>query len=158
MKRQVRQGLGMTAAGATLALGALFVLQGAASATHQDKLTICHATSSETHPYTVQTIDTSAIDEHNNAGWNGHGDHTRDIIPPFGHFPGRNYDAAGTAILANGCHIPTPPVTTPPATDPPATDPPVTEPPTTLPPTTLPPTTLPPTTLPPATTTTLAGP
>ncbi len=45
-----------------------------------DKITICHATSSETNPYNEITIDRS--------GLNGHGDHANDIIPaPAGGCP-----------------------------------------------------------------------
>jgi len=41
----------------------------------------------------------------------GHGDHEKDIIPPFdyvqdgvsGHYPGKNWDATGQALFANGC-------------------------------------------------------
>ncbi len=125
-----------------------------APGTRNDKVTICHATSSGSNPYTTNTVDESSIDEQNNRYLNGHGDHERDIIPPFGTFPGRNWDARGQAIWENGCKPPvettTPPTTVvettePPVTDPPPTDPPVTDPPPTDPPVTDPPvTTLPP--------------
>jgi hypothetical protein len=32
--------------------------------------------------------------------------HSADIIPPVGPFPGRNWDAEGQAIWANGCEAP----------------------------------------------------
>lgn len=38
-----------------------------------DKVTICHATGSESNPYTTITVDAN--------GLNGHGDHSGDIIP-----------------------------------------------------------------------------
>lgn len=45
------------------------------------KITICHATSSETNPYNMITIDRN--------GLNGHGKHEGDIIPaPAGGCPG----------------------------------------------------------------------
>ncbi len=74
-----------------------------APGTRNDKVTIYHATSSKSNPYTVNTVDESSIDEQNNRYLNGHGDHERDIIPPFRDFPGRNWDAAGQAIWNNGC-------------------------------------------------------
>jgi LPXTG-motif cell wall-anchored protein len=77
-----------------------------ADATPNEKVTICHATSSDTNPYTVNTVDESSIDEQHNRYLNGHGDHERDIIPPFRTFPGRNWDEAGQAIWANGCKVP----------------------------------------------------
>ena len=90
------------------------------------RITICHATSSTTNPYTVNTIDTSSVDEEGNQYLNGHGDHTGpvfmpgmttgwgDIIPPFTHapsgtsFPGYNWTSAGQAILQNDCAYTTP--------------------------------------------------
>ena len=81
---------------------------GGANATPNPKVTICHATSSDTNPYTVNWVSESSIDEPNNQFLNGHGDHERDIIPPFRDFPGRNWDAAGQAIYNNGCVVPPP--------------------------------------------------
>ena len=77
-----------------------------ADATPNEKVTICHATSSNTNPYTVNSVDESSIDEQNNRYLNGHGNHERDIIPPFREFPGRNWDEAGRAIWTNGCKVP----------------------------------------------------
>ena len=34
------------------------------------------------------------------------GAHSADIIPPFGVFPGRNWNAEGQAIWENGCEAP----------------------------------------------------
>ena len=117
-------GLMVATVGAAVSLGALSLASGTASATHQEKVTICHATSSDHNPYEEITVSASSIDELNNKVWNGHGDHTGpvwsstlhgdwgDIIPPFGAFPGRNWTDAGKAILANGCEIPPPTTTT----------------------------------------------
>ncbi len=87
------------------------------------KVTICHATNSQTNPYVVETVSTSSIDEQNNKLLNGHGDHTGavwysgiaahswgDIIPAFispkgAKFAGYNLNEAGKTILNNGCVI-----------------------------------------------------
>lgn len=89
------------------------------------KVTICHATNSQTNPYVVETVSTSSIDEQNNKLLNGHGDHTGavwyqgiaahswgDIIPVFtspkgAKFAGYNMNEAGKTILNNGCEIKT---------------------------------------------------
>lgn len=84
-----------------------------ASATPSDKVRICHATSSESNPYTDNNINTSSVDEANNQYLNGHGDHARDIIPPFESpagtvFDGKNWPD-GKAIWENDCKVVTPP-------------------------------------------------
>lgn len=89
------------------------------------KVTICHATNSQTNPYVVITVSTSSIDEKNNQYLNGHGDHTGgvwhqgivahswgDIIPAFtspkgAHYAGMNMNEAGKTILNNGCKVKT---------------------------------------------------
>jgi hypothetical protein len=72
-----------------------------------NKVTICHATGSQTNPY-VQ------ISPNANGVISGHVNHqdTRDIIPPFSYnhgttksFPGQNFDASGQAVLRNGCKV-----------------------------------------------------
>lgn len=80
------------------------------------KVTLCHATNSDSNPYVPITID-------DNGTLDGHDGHTGpiwdptlkaqhiswgDIIPPFGDFPGMNWTAEGQAILAAGCTVPTP--------------------------------------------------
>jgi len=69
------------------------------------KVTLCHATSSKTNPYTVITVDMAAVVS------GGHGDHTGpvfpqakwgDIIPSFPGFAGLNWPA-GQPILDAGC-------------------------------------------------------
>jgi hypothetical protein len=97
-----------------------------ASATSADKVNICHATSSTSNPYTVNTIDVASVDAAGPKYLNGHGGHTGpvfdpanppaswgDIIPPFTNpatgttFPGMNWPA-GEAIWSNRCKIPKP--------------------------------------------------
>lgn len=92
------------------------------------KVTICHATNSQTKPYVVETVSTSSIDEQNNKLLNGHGDHTGgvwyqgiaahswgDIIPAFtspkgAKYAGQNMNEAGKTTLNNGCKSKTAPV------------------------------------------------
>jgi len=87
-----------------------------------DKQTICHADSSDTKPYVINTPN-------KNGDVDGHADHTGpiwnpslkadhdwwgDIIPPFDynedgqtlHFAGLNWDANGQAWFANDCRVP----------------------------------------------------
>ena len=87
------------------------------------KITICHATSSETHPYTSPTVDIASAGYPD--GDNGHAGHTGpvwypgakadgvdwgDIIPAYTQgnfsFPGLNWDDAGKAIYDNDCKVP----------------------------------------------------
>ncbi len=79
---------------------------------NSQKVTICHATGSESNPFVEITVDEAAIFE-------AHGEHQndRDIIPAFtfvnSHgqtvtFAGQNWDANGRAILANDCKVPHP--------------------------------------------------
>ena len=97
-----------------------------------DKVKICHATSSEKNPYTQNEVDASSINNEKNKYLNGHGDHERDIIPPFTYesssFEGRNWDDAGKKIWENGCNLvepsPTPtPTPTPTSTPTPTVTP-----------------------------------
>jgi hypothetical protein len=80
--------------------------------TQTQKVDICHS-AGQSGNYTINEIDTSAVDEFNNTGKNGHGDHSADIIPPFVSSPdgvvfsGKNWDATGQAIYANDCVVPT---------------------------------------------------
>jgi hypothetical protein len=82
------------------------------------KVTLCHATASQTNPYEVITTDQSAVFASGVIVVNGHGTHTGpifdpaapvagwgDIIPAFDGYTGLNNTAAGLAILANGCKI-----------------------------------------------------
>jgi uncharacterized repeat protein (TIGR01451 family) len=79
----------------------------------ETKVTICHATASETNPYNQQQVNADSIVKEN-----GHDSHPNDIIPPFDyvedgqtkHYPGKNWDADHQAIWLNGCELvpPTP--------------------------------------------------
>ncbi len=83
-----------------------------------NKITICHATSSDSNPFVVESVDDDAI-----VKGNAHDEHqdAEDIIPSFTYeindrgtktqatYPGRNWTSAGQAIWNNGCN----PVTTP---------------------------------------------
>lgn len=172
-----RKSLGLitSMAGGALVLAGLLTLPGAASATSEHhKVTICHATASETAPYQMLTVDHDAVDgeggsdhEHHTGpiwypGAKGAGVTWGDIIPKVDDVTnGLNWTEQGQAFYNNDCNPPPeptttvtlPPVTDPPVTDPPVTDPPVTDPPVTDPPVTDPPVTDPPVTEPEATTT-----
>ena len=71
-----------------------------------NKVTICHATGSQTNPYVRISPNANGVIH----GHVGHQD-GRDIIPPFSYeqrgvtqnFPGQNWDAAGQAIFNNDC-------------------------------------------------------
>jgi len=77
------------------------------------KITICHATASNTNPYVTQTPNVSSIVN----GLGGHGSsgvNVDDIIPPFDytqngvvkHYPGNHWDAGGQLIWNLGCKLP----------------------------------------------------
>ena len=98
---------------ALLALAAcLVVLPEGAEAAPEEKVTICHRTSSRTNPYDQQAVARSSAVE-------GHKSHTGpvfsedverwgDIIPPItpGLPQGLNWNAEGRAVLDNGCEVP----------------------------------------------------
>ena len=67
----------------------------------QLKVTICHATSSSTNPYTLNSVDTNSVTRKN-----GHDSHSGDIIPPFEGYPGKNWSGDGLTIWGNGCEVP----------------------------------------------------
>jgi hypothetical protein len=89
-----------------------------ASATKGDpehRVTICHATASNTNPYVTITVDVASI-----VGDSGHGSsgvNEGDIIPAFAiagsSYPGHNLDLLG----AKGCSLPAPPPNDNPPTD-----------------------------------------
>lgn len=74
-----------------------------------NKVTICHATGSQSNPYVRITLNANGVV----SGHHGHQD-GRDIIPPFTYndhgttrnYPGQNWDTAGQAIWNNGCRVP----------------------------------------------------
>jgi hypothetical protein len=91
------------------------------------KVTICHATASQTNPYVKESVDVASIQDFQ-GGSSGHGSsgvNANDIIPGFTYgtfvFPGLNLgfigsytignktvnvNASGTAIYDNGCKVP----------------------------------------------------
>jgi uncharacterized repeat protein (TIGR01451 family) len=81
-----------------------------------DKVTICHATSSDKNPYVQLDVPIKQIFDAN-----GHDTHPDDIIPPFDYveggdtkqYPGKNWEAEGIAIWENGCEPTTTTTTTP---------------------------------------------
>ena len=101
-----------------VALGTVGATVSAASATKPDpshKVTICHATASDSNPYVQITVDVASI-----VGDSGHGHsgvNAGDIIPPFAMdgyvYSGNNWDDVGQAIWANGCNVPSSTTTTP---------------------------------------------
>lgn len=115
------------------------------------KVTLCHATSSQSNPYVSITVAYPSVQFN---GHNGHNGHEDDIIPAFPGYPGKNLNKA--SLLQTDCNVPVTTTTTVPPTT--TTLPPVTTT-TTIPPTT---TTVPPTTattvVPPTTTTTIVEP
>ncbi|MGC0237218.1 hypothetical protein [Arthrobacter sp. SD76] len=81
------------------------------------KITICHATGSETNPYVVITIALQGLNGHAGA----HHQHAEDIIPPNDGkvMPaGQNWTAEGQATWNNDCVPVKVPPTTPPTTPP----------------------------------------
>jgi hypothetical protein len=134
-----------------LAATGLFGLAGTAQATPGEphRITLCHATHSESNPYVTITVDVASVkfeghDSHEGPVWypgaKADGVTWGDVIPAFGtadgypfDYPGKNVPE-GQSFLDNGCEYvgesPTP--TTPPPT---STTPPTTPPETTTPPT-----------------------
>lgn len=92
---------------AIVALGLAIGAQPAVAANGSwHKVTICHATSSATNPFTVNSVDVSSIA--NLARGNGHGEHADDIIPPFTDlkgtsFAGQNWSPDAQAFIDAGC-------------------------------------------------------
>ena len=106
-----------------LAIGVALGFQTVANATPAPKVTLCHATGSETNPYVVITVAAAGA-------YNGHiaHQHSEDIIPPFeyqGETYSQNWDAVGQAIYAAGCEVeaePSPSPSPSPSPDPDPTD------------------------------------
>ena len=80
-----------------------------------EKVTLCHATSSVANPYTLITVAESAINGHDghtgpvfDPATSQSGDNWGDLIPAVGDFPGLNNTLSGADILANGCAVPEP--------------------------------------------------
>jgi uncharacterized repeat protein (TIGR01451 family) len=118
---------------AGITLGAVLVLVAAAvsaSSSGRTAVTLCHATGSQTNPYVLITTDDDGVLGSGRSGGDGHDGHGGDIVPPFGYidntgaarsYSGKNWDAAGQAILENGCR---PPGQPPPPAPPPSGGPP----------------------------------
>ncbi|NTW45476.1 MAG: hypothetical protein HGB18_00280 [Candidatus Moranbacteria bacterium] len=72
------------------------------------KVNICHATGSETNPFTKNEVSINSVSKCRDAA--GHDDHGGDIIPPYSYgscsFRGQNWDTDGRAIWNNGCKRP----------------------------------------------------
>jgi hypothetical protein len=93
-----------------------------AGAVPQDKVTICHATSSVSHPYVQETVDINDV-VHPDGTPTGHGTHLGpvypdakwgDVIPPFDYsngtggtstYGGLNWGSDGQAIWNAGCLV-----------------------------------------------------
>lgn len=88
-----------------------------ASSGGDHRVTICHATASQSNPYVLIRVDKSSI---NGVGRGDHYlEHGRDIIPPLaGVHGGLNWNSAGIAIYNNKCKLVTPsPTPTPTVTE-----------------------------------------
>ena len=115
------------------------LLTPASASTPQDKVTICHATSSVENPYGQTMVHENSI-VMSNGHPHGHGEHSGpiypqpewgDIIPPFEYannhggtsiYPGLDWNSGGQAIWNGGCLVdlmePEPPETTTTTTQP----------------------------------------
>ena len=116
-----RVGIGAVAAGMILSVVGLSATTASANHTNAN-YTICHATASNSNPYSTFTVDEASVDGlvppqgdhfHGHTGpvWDPTLKAQKidwgDIIPPVpGHHAGLNWDAAGQAIYNNGCAIP----------------------------------------------------
>lgn len=78
------------------------------------KVTICHATGSDSNPYVQITVDWHALKAH-------HSEHWGDIIPGGHKWGGQNWDEDGQAIYYNGC-VPCPPEEEPEPEEPPVVE------------------------------------
>ena len=100
---------------AALATGVALILTSAVAmatppVSDHHKVTICHATGSQTNPYVQETVDIAST------GYlqAGHDDHAGDIIPPYTYgdpvfnYGGHNWTQAGQAIWNNDCNLVTP--------------------------------------------------
>lgn len=92
-------------------------------ATHNDKVTICHATGSNQNPFQQIEVATDAVDGVGNSDHNRSGHQNgEDIIPPgIWDVTGRNWTTQGQAIWYNNCNVPQPTPTVQPTATPSAT-------------------------------------
>jgi hypothetical protein len=94
---------------ALAALLALMILTIPLTAFAEVSVTLCHATSSATNPYTIKTVSGNAVANMQKWMTNGHGGHSGDIWPAFTLEDGTTVGAQGDQrIFANGCQ-PLPP-------------------------------------------------
>ena len=112
----MKKSVALALAGVLLVVAASLATALAFSATTvslaSDKVTICHSTGNG---------GWEQIEPNVNGVLNGHDGHPNDIIPPFDyedkgktqHYPGKNWDATGQGIFANGCSKPQPPTPAP---------------------------------------------
>lgn len=104
-----------------VAVGLNFPPSGASKANDNDKVTICHATNSNSNPYNKENpkkdADVSGHDGHNGPVWfSGIKGDWGDIIPPFTYhdkngnhsYPGKNWTVEGQAFYNNNCDKPAP--------------------------------------------------
>lgn len=95
----------MQAGVVALALGAAGVgwFTPSASSASPTRVTICHATGSDSNPYVQITVSESAVRESKGHNRDGH-QLGEDIIPPGPYDPdGRNWDPAEQTIFNDGC-------------------------------------------------------
>lgn len=111
-----------SAAIASLVIGAALAAPSAALATRpapDHKVTICHRTNSDTHPYVVETVDIASSGhlkgghdtQHEGPIWDPTLKAQKlewgDIIPPYTYgdfvYAGQNWSAEGEAMLRNDC-------------------------------------------------------
>lgn len=87
----------------SLAVSGLALVAVTSASAEANKVTLCHATGSESNPYVEITVAAASLKV-------GHGSHSGDIIPAYkdkqGHEqPGQNLEGEGSEILANGCKV-----------------------------------------------------
>lgn len=90
--------------GGALVLAATFGINVAKSSYIEpmcEKVTLCHATGSQSNPYVEISVAPEAVFKQ------GHDQHQGDIVPPFdysgGHYAGLNWDTEHITIWENGC-------------------------------------------------------
>jgi hypothetical protein len=100
---------------ATVTLSSACPQTGGHGGEDEDKVTLCHATDSNTNPYVRITVASSGAyhghyKEHKGPVYPGSGGKWGDIIPPFTfdeHSYSLNWDTVGQTIFNNGCVLPT---------------------------------------------------
>ena len=96
---------------AILALAFSFVGSVFAAPAPHVKVTVCHATGSQSNPYSKVTVNVNSVGVANSL--NGHAGHGGDIWASF-MYNGVQYAGQGDqSILANGCDTPDEPTSTP---------------------------------------------